>query len=181
MRCFIAFLPSATQLSELEEFQNKLKSHLNGWRLTQPEKLHLTFLFLGNNVQESDIENILNILKKASQFKKFEAQGIGFGAFPSPNFASVLWCGLKGKELLDLATFIRKELEGISFKDNKPFKPHFTIARTIKNQNVSDLVKKFSSVQWAKNNWVVDNITLMQSVPSNKGYVYKIIQKFPLK
>ncbi|MEM3361784.1 MAG: RNA 2',3'-cyclic phosphodiesterase [Candidatus Anstonellaceae archaeon] len=179
MRCFIACCLDPNSIKAIEEFQRELKKQDSRWRFTPSQKLHLTFLFLGNNVSENDIKSIEEKLQKISlEFKAFEAFAKGFGAFPKPHFASVLWCSLNSDNLYLLASRIRRELSLLSFKDDKEFSPHVTIARSNKKLDATTLIKKYKDIVWSKQNCIIDNICLFQSIPNKEGYIYKIIKKF---
>ncbi|MCX8163144.1 MAG: RNA 2',3'-cyclic phosphodiesterase [Candidatus Micrarchaeota archaeon] len=181
MRCFIGFRPDQNSLIALVNFQKKLKKENSFWRFVPEEKLHLTFLFLGNNVTLEDINLISEKLSQiCSSYKTFEAKCVGFGAFPKDKFATVLFCGLQSENLNLLAEKIREELASLSFKDNKPFKPHITIARSSKKLNASDLVKRYSTIVWNEKNCAVDHISIFRSNPTSQGYVYEVIKNFKI-
>lgn len=98
----------------------------------KPENLHLTLKFLGD-VEKSRIDEIVEASRlSVTQVGPFLVSIGGTGAFPSPRNPKVLWLGIedKARYLSTLAKGIDSSCERIGFpKDQKPFRPHLTIAR----------------------------------------------------
>ncbi|HEY2031940.1 MAG TPA: RNA 2',3'-cyclic phosphodiesterase [Myxococcales bacterium] len=95
-----------------------------------PAQLHFTLAFLG----EQDEAALERAREAASRVKQptFDVDIARAGAFPSLSRPRVVWLGLRqgAPELSNLAGALREELahNRVSF-DDKPFRPHLTIAR----------------------------------------------------
>ena len=180
MRVFISVNLSALARKELGELTQKLqKSH---WpvRWEKPEKIHVTFTFLGE-LKNLRTEKLKNILEKAcSGIKPFTISFKGLGAFPDFVQPRVVWVGLKGdlKSLAALQKGIEKELKkaGIWF-DKKPFTPHVTIGRVKKGISkgyLLDLGKKIKKLRQIdfQSRILVDSVEIMKSdlLPGDSVY-----------
>ena len=103
----------------------------DNFRLTRPENLHITILFLGDT-EESQISDIKNILDKSvKNYSSFNLEISKYDQFPASGYPRIIFLtGEKGKnELFNLANDIRYKLKQIGFFDNKSFKYHITVAR----------------------------------------------------
>jgi 2'-5' RNA ligase len=106
----------------------------------------------------------------------FTTEIAGTGVFPNVRNPKVLWLGIENVQPLMPGYFRLAEmlqLNGFS-SDNKPFKPHLTLAR-IRNSShgspISALVEKhqnsnFGSVE-------MKSVVLYESISTNDGPVYK--------
>jgi 2'-5' RNA ligase len=181
MRCFIASFLNDKILENALLVQKELKLQLPNWRFSDKSKIHLTYLFLGNNVEEKDIEKIKTILFDLSKkTKTFSVSCKGIGAFPTNSNASVLFLKVQSSELLNLANKIRSLVQPLSFFDPKPFSPHITIARNHKKENITQIIEKYKDFIWSKEDWFINNIQLIQSIPLSGGYKYKPIFNFSM-
>jgi len=128
----VAIEVSVQQKHELFELQNKLKSRLEGVRWVRPEGLHLTLKYFG------EVEDIkIGLIKQAmditaSFIEAFSLEYGGFGVFPSPNKARVIWTGLSegASEVTKLAEELEDNLSGKGFTPEKRlYHPHLTLGR----------------------------------------------------
>jgi len=177
MRCFIASFLDEEIKKELRDakFLEKLPPN---WRKTQNQKIHLSYLFLGNNIKESQIEQIIKNLEQIPKtLGKIQVKCSGLGAFPSPRYASVLWLGAKGNGLEELANLIRQKMKTLSIEDTKAFVPHITIARSAKKSNLEFLINNYKDFE-CKQIWQINSFELVESLQTSLGYVYKTIKKF---
>jgi len=107
-----------------------LKSRVPAIRWVLPTNFHFTIKFLGN-IEESKVEPIAQALELTLHpFPRFTINAKGLGVFPDLRRPRVLWIGLAGKELSELASKVERALEPLGFEPEKrDFKPHLTIGR----------------------------------------------------
>lgn len=129
MRTFIALEIPDLMRWEVAEFARQLEKHVNG-RFITPDNYHVTLAFLGD-VAERDIALAVDVLESACADRPAPLLSCdGLGKFGNANDAT-LWLGLATTDALaDFAETVRDDLAArdISF-DEKPFRPHITIAR----------------------------------------------------
>lgn len=124
MRLFIAvrFTPEIKELLKAAAVQLKQQS-VSG-NFTDPENLHLTLAFIG----ESDRISLLRDCLDRSGLPPFSIALEGFG-----HFGTVWWIGIQRSRALELlAGKLRSALRESGFPiEERPFKPHITIARNV--------------------------------------------------
>ena len=129
MRTFIAVELPEQMRWETAELARQLERRVSG-RFTQPENYHVTLAFLGD-VAERDVVLATDALEAACAGRPAPRLACdGLGKFGNASDAT-LWLGLvPAEELMRLAAAVRDELAArdIAF-DEKPFKPHITLAR----------------------------------------------------
>jgi 2'-5' RNA ligase len=145
----------------------------------EPQKWHLTLRFLGE-VDEVEVDRIRHSLDRADLGGPFTMAWGGLGAFPRPARASVLWVGIPrgADELRSLWMATEAALDDAGFPpEDRPFRPHLTIARIRPPEDVSRLVagEPLPTVPMK-----VDRITLFQSRLARGGAAYSIVDEFLL-
>jgi 2'-5' RNA ligase len=99
--------------------------------LPDPEGLHLTLAFLGNQ-DPGQVEALLALGRAAaSRCAPFPLRTAGLGGFPRTGAARLLYLAFEPQPRLDaLAAHLREALRasGVAF-DARPFRPHLTLAR----------------------------------------------------
>lgn len=148
--------------------------------------VHLTLKFLGA-VDEGRLEEIAAALDAVrARHAPFNAETSGFGAFPSPRRARVLWAGIgAGAENLGaLAADVEGSLEGLGFeRETRPYAPHLTLGRA-RNRPVRLLptVDTAEASEAASGRrFVVRGFGLVESRPVEDGVNYAEISAFPLR
>ncbi|MFC6757093.1 MULTISPECIES: RNA 2',3'-cyclic phosphodiesterase [Haloarcula] len=107
-----------------------------GLRLTDPEQAHVTLKFLGDTDPEC-VDDLVTELERAvadSGVEPFEARFGGLGVFPSLEYISVVWVGVRdghgGRELAALHEAVEDRTTAMGFDAaDHDFTPHATIAR----------------------------------------------------
>ena len=173
MRAFIALELSEGFASDIVALSRALEARLEG-RFMPRENLHLTLAFLGE-IGEEDSRRAIEAMESACQGETIVLRSDGLGKFGRPQNAT-LWLGIEPvRELTALSSRLREELSvrGVSF-DDKPFKPHVTLARhaRIPKGVLSDLVFP------AESEFVA--LTLFRSKLAREGAVYKSLYSIPL-
>jgi 2'-5' RNA ligase len=103
-------------------------------RLTDPGNAHLTLFFLGETDPER-VPEIADALERAVAGAGVAPFGLelgGVGAFPSLDYVSVVWVGVRegASETATLQAAVEGELAELGFEgDDHEFTPHVTLAR----------------------------------------------------
>lgn len=108
----------------------------DGLRLVDPGNTHLTLFFLGevDPDRQAGIEAALERAVADAGVTPFEMRVGGFGVFPTLDYISVVWAGIRDgggvAETTQLAEATERELEALGFEgDDHAFTPHVTLAR----------------------------------------------------
>ncbi len=130
IRAFIAVEIDPQTVRQISAVVGDLKPRIPGIRWVRPTNFHLTLKFLGD-IEENKIEPIVQALEAALYpFPRFTINAKDLGVFPDLKRPRVLWVGLEGKELLELASKVERALCPLGFgPENKAFKPHLTVGR----------------------------------------------------
>jgi len=163
----------ATKQAGIWKNDRKLNSNQLNW--TKPENWHITLFFLGDT-PISKIALLQNLIEESfKNTKAFNTELIGLGVFPNTLNPKVLWLGLEDIQTLMPAHCQLGDLllqNGFSF-DDKPLKPHLTLARIkyLANRPVFDFLLNdykeysFGSVK-------IDRIVLYESILTQQGPIY---------
>lgn len=129
MRLFISINFSEASIRKLESWQKELQAKgVEGyWR--KGDNLHLTLRFLGELTQQES-EGLQEALRKsADQIGSVELVVNKLGVFPNMSRPRILWVGInKEPKLLDLQKMITDNTREYGTPEDKPFKPHLTLA-----------------------------------------------------
>ena len=182
-RLFIALALAKQQKDEVVNYQEQLKSFMEGIRWVKPEGLHLTLKFLGET-DESRIEQIKIAMDEAAASLWPLRMTFGStGIFPSPRKARILWIGLQegGQTVWELALKNDKLLASYDFEPEKRnFKPHLTIGRvrTALSREAAERYLNFGSTFATSSNTVKEMI-LYESRLSPRGATYYVLHRAP--
>lgn len=103
-------------------------------RLVDPSQVHVTLKFLGE-VDADRLDTVSEALREsvaAADVPPFAANIGGYGAFPSHDYISVIWIGVRdgGMEMHRLHDAIETRMVELGFEPaDHEFTPHATIAR----------------------------------------------------
>jgi 2'-5' RNA ligase len=185
MRLFVALeIPEAVR-RELARRVAALRERLPRARWVDPEKVHLTLLFLGET-PDDQVPNLSAKLREA--FAKHPPMTLrlsGGGTFPPKRPARVAWVGMDApEELLAVqADAVAAAVEAVGFEpETRPFKTHVTLARCEPNWP-RDAAEKFAAAFPGEVGppFRVDRGVLMQSKLSPRGASYSVVEAFPLE
>lgn len=149
VRAFIAISLSTEITRQLNQVIENLQARLPGVaiRWAPAQNIHLTIKFLGD-VSISNLEMVKKIIQvEASHHSAFEMSVGNLGAFPTINRPQVLWVGIEApQELYAIQGGIESEAARLGYaRENRPFSPHLTLARTARNVTPED-VRQIGSV-----------------------------------
>jgi len=124
MRLFVAVLFSPELRQLLLDAQDELRAQSRAANFTRPENLHLTLAFLGETPRARDAAKAVASLTDAP--------------FPlalgrSGRFSDLWWIGVEPNPALEtLAAALNRNLRAAGFAlEDRPFRPHVTIAREV--------------------------------------------------
>jgi len=183
MRSFIAIDIDESLKNKIVDIQNNIGSKYLKIKFVEPENLHFTLKFLGE-IEEKNIEDIYKILQKnLENYKSFEIDLKGLGAFPSFSYIRVLWIGIQDESnsLINIADGLNIDLRKSGFKKEKKLIPHLTIGRVkfVKDkEKISQILKELQNVKIGK--MVVDRILIKKSVLTSKGPIYSDLKEVRL-
>lgn len=182
-RLFIGVELSTQTKLLLNNIALDLSNNFRDLKLVQQDNLHLTLKFLGDT-QESKLVAIISTLREVAKiFRKFSFTLDAPGCFPKANNATVFWIGVRHgfSELSELAKEIDIALGNIGFhEENKPFKPHITIARMKKPTAIHNAFNEIDISEVHGRVVNVTALTIFKSTLSAKGAIYEVIEKISL-
>lgn len=184
MRFFLALEIPPESEKEIEQVQKKLQDLIPTARLTQPNKLHLTLAFIGEQPDSLKIK-LAEILKRSSQgIPPFEITPAYIDGFPNIHQPHTIWIGVKGDidKLLLLRERLRDELVGLNLVvDERRFTPHIAIAK-INNLHIDSKTENSLAGLMAKNfePIKVSSIKLFESVPEGDLHKHNTLAEISL-
>ena len=166
--------PKSVQQVEVWKKDPHLNQNVLNW--TTHENWHITLFFLGST-EESAIPVLKQLIDKSfSEIQSYQTKLRGVGVFPTTHNPKVLWLGLDDLQpLLSAYSHLGESLRqnGFSF-DQKPLKPHMTIARVKRTDNPSAFQSLLSEYQETVFDRIeVNKVALFESISTPAGPVYK--------
>jgi len=129
MRLFIALDIDEAIRERIARFMDGVRGFAENARWVQPESLHLTLKFIGEQPEPAveQIKQALGTIRASAA----EIQFRGYGFFPTPKSARVFWVGMEsGPQLAALAKAIDDQTASLGIpKEERAFSPHLTLAR----------------------------------------------------
>ena len=179
MRAFVALnLPDVTRqavwsaIGPLRDLSLPVK-----W--VRPDGIHLTLKFLGEIAEARQPEVIAALRRAADGTRPLPLAIEGFGAFPDPARARVLWAGVApdpGLELLQHA--IEREFTPLGFPtEARTFRPHVTLGRAQRDARPAafrGLEAALAALSFAET-VVIERVDLMRSTLQSGGAVYEVV------
>jgi RNA 2',3'-cyclic 3'-phosphodiesterase len=181
MRVFIAVdLPDQVR-NNMGEVERDLKGVSNSARWVAPESIHVTLKFIGE-IPEARVAAIDSALA-AIQWPSFPVIVRGVGCFPNNHAARVFWVGLESPALAGLAGEIDRRMQELGFeKEQRPFRPHLTLARARDMRIDRSLVvacERFLHHDFGS--FEAERFHLFQSTLKPSGAVYNKLKQYPLE
>ena len=163
-----------------------VEQHVNTWRIdpllngnrlnwVKPGNWHITLFFLGNTPKSSIPVLKVLIEEFFCTVPAFGTQVNGAGVFPHERNPKVLWLGFENLQyLLPACSRMGDFLNRNGFiSDNKPLKPHLTLAR-IKSPENSASLRSFliQNSQLTFGSVAINQVVLYESILKPDGPVY---------
>lgn len=170
IRAFVAVLPPESVARDMERLLDRLRP-LARCRWVTRAQLHVTLRFLGE-LPPSVVDRVRLGLAEVN-VEPFEIELNRAGAFPNLDRPRALWlAGDRGMtELTDLARRVDDALFALGIaREERPFKPHLTLARSDGSPPPPSLLEAFRSVP--SFSWSCAGFSLMRSRLMPGGAVY---------
>ena len=183
IRAFIAVDLDDPVIEKVCNVVEILKSRITEIRWLRKENLHLTLKFLGN-IAESQVEPITAALRHPlGLFSPCTISAKGLGVLPDFRRPKILWVGLTGDQLVQLAAEIESALMPIGFTpENRAFTPHLTIGRWREGsrpaKNLRQEIDSLNDFEFGA--CAVRQIVLFQSVLKPEGATYSELRTIQL-
>jgi RNA 2',3'-cyclic 3'-phosphodiesterase len=183
IRAFIAADLDTRVIEKICAAVDALKPRIPAIRWLPKANLHLTIKFLGD-VEEAQIAPIGTALR--DELKLFPVCTIsakGLGVFPDLRRPKILWVGLAGNRLAELATKVESSLQPLGFAPEKrSFTPHLTIGRWRQAdrppKTLGQEIEDWRNFEFGA--CAVHEISLFQSVLKPEGATYYPLATVPL-
>ena len=195
MRLFLALDIDAPIRERLARFVEGVRNFAPDARWMQPESLHVTLKFIGEQPDAAAEQVKQSMATLAAPALEIHFRNYGF--FPTANSARVFWIGIEsGPQLTALAAAIDEETAILGIpKEDRPFSPHLTLARGTgrsgsprrhksdgPNRAFQRLQEKLSALPAAEfGSMTAREFYLYQSHLSPKGSTYTKLAAFGLK
>lgn len=185
VRLFIAIVPPATALGELENAVAALRAARPELRWTSAEDWHLTLAFLGE-VADRVLPDLTVRLERAARRHPAQQLAVsGGGAFPGPARARVVWAGIQpAAGLGPLAASVAagsRRAGAPSPDEGRRYRPHLTLARCREPAGVAELTAALREFEGTP--WTAEAIHLIRSNPGRnpgRGPRYEVLGSWPL-
>ncbi len=156
-----------------------------GLRFTDPEQVHVTLKFLGDTDRSrvSAVEEAVETAVDDADVGPFEAEIGGLGVFPSLDYISVVWAGVRrgDAEMTRLHEAIERETTTLGFDaEAHEFTPHATVAR-MDDARGKDLVQRVVREEDPTvGSFRVSEARLKESTLTDAGPEYETVTRFSL-
>ncbi|MFS0751066.1 RNA 2',3'-cyclic phosphodiesterase [Oceanobacillus sp. 1P07AA] len=168
----------------LKDVQRKFPPSFSYKQMTHPSDFHITLTFLGE-LDDKQLTYIVNYLNKLEE-KPFSIKVDQLGVFGNREKPRVLWAGLEhSNELHVVHKQINSMLTQMEFHvDNRPYRPHITIAKKWNEPSINMDSKQFDlmqkNVQSMATSFEVNTIHLFKIFPQQMPK-YEKYMSFPLR
>ncbi|ESP87895.1 RNA 2',3'-cyclic phosphodiesterase [Candidatus Halobonum tyrrellensis] len=154
-------------------------------RFTDPEGAHCTLKFLGD-VPDEAVSGVTDALETAvadADVGPFDAEVGGVGAFPSREYISVVWVGVRegSAELTRLHEAVERETTALGFDaEDHEFTPHFTLARMDDARGKERVQSFLDDADPTVGTFRVEAVGLTESTLTDGGPEYSTVERVEL-
>jgi len=175
VRAFVALEIPEDVVDSLVQVQNELGATGADIKLVERENLHLNLKFLGE-LRDAEISEAKSRLGRLS-LKGADVTVRGVGAFPASAKPRVIWAGIAPEDeplVVPIARGVISALEGIGERDDRPFRPHITLARVRSGRNVRELTEALRQIAGMEFGTIsLREIKLKSSTLTANGPIYR--------
>ena len=182
IRSFVAVDLEPSVRHAVAELQSELARVNADVRWVRAEGLHVTLKFLGS-VEAPHLERVHAALAAAvAEQPALHVQVRDLGAFPGWRQPRVVWVGLHGEGLVELAQRIDAALAPLGFaREQRPFTPHLTLGRVNSPRGwtrLEDVCKAHLDDDFGASD--ISAVTIYRSTLQRGGSVYTPLWTIPL-
>lgn len=184
MRFFIALEIPDRNRQQIEVVQSKIKGLLPQAKLTNPEKLHLTLAFVGDQ-PDTLLKPLTQLLQTATRdIPPFSITPAYIDGFPTLHRAHILWLGVKGDidKLFILQERIKDGLLQLGLgADLRRFTPHIAIAKLSNFHLNNPTEHAFQDLSLTPQPSIpVTSLKLFQSIPNHDFHTHNTLAEIQL-
>lgn len=156
-----------------------------GLNPVDPEQAHVTLKFLGD-VDSERLDAVREALVAAvddAAVSPFTVEFGGYGVFPSLDYISVVWLGVRtgGEELTQLHEAVETRTAALGFEpESHEFTPHVTLARMDDARSKEEVKSAVTELDPDVGMLSVEAIRLTESTLTADGPEYQTIDSIPL-
>ncbi len=156
-----------------------------GLNPTDPEQAHVTLTFLGA-VDDGGVDELTAALEAAvagADVDPFDLALGGYGVFPSMDYISVVWLGVRegAGELSALHEAVESATVELDFDPaDHEFTPHVTLARMDHAASKAAVQRAVSGRDPAAGRTRIESVRLKRSDLGPDGPEYSTVERFPL-
>jgi len=156
----------------------------NSVRWVKPTSIHLTVRFLGDTKEQlvPELGGLLSEVASAHPSASVVADRVG--GFPNLRRPSVIWVGPGGPVIAvtEIARAVELKVRELGFEEErKSFKPHLTLGRVRRGQQIGDLADELVSFQPESFRIELDRLVLFKSTLTPSGPIYERLAESKLK
>lgn len=183
-RTFLCIPVSDQTRKALADIQLHIKQVAPGLSIPHLSDAHLTLVFLGEVSSEKAQRVSHQMDEVCSRFASFHIQVGGGGCFGPTRNPKIVWAGVNSPPvLLDLQQALARMAGEAGFTlENRPFKPHLTIARIrtrLPRPALTSIITCINNTNFAE--IPVDRVLFMNSLLNGSGPRYTTIHRSLLK
>jgi len=176
VRAFIAVdLPVAVR-DNIRALQSVLSTAGVKAKWVEPANIHLTVVFLGNVVDDAIPDVVLAMDQSIQEYTPFEFGISGLGWFGSVHSPRIVWAGTDDgiSPLINIQKGLCENLQTLELTfDDRPFKPHLTLARVKSRHGANRLIGLIRENQDIQLGSVpVERLVLYSSQLTSAGPIY---------
>jgi 2'-5' RNA ligase len=183
IRAFVAIEIDQSVIQRITDITYELRPKIPDIRWTAPANWHLTLKFLGA-IEEKQIADIHRTLQRElSLFPRCIINAKGLGVFPDIRRPRILWAGIEGKPLQQLAESVETALAPLGFeKEQRVFTPHLTLGRwregQRKSRELEEALQDWKTYDFGSSR--LDEVKLFQSILRPGGAEYRPLRTVQL-
>lgn len=158
-----------------------------GLRLTDPTQAHFTLTFLGDTDPErvDEIHSAIEAAVDTANVDPFDCTIGGLGVFPSIEYITVIWAGVRedrgATELTRLHDALETKLTALGFEtDDHEFTPHITLARMNDARSKSQIQQVVRETDPTIGTFRVETVRLTESRLTEEGPQYETVAEVDL-
>lgn len=157
----------------------------DGLRLTDPAQAHVTLKFLGDADEDRlpAIQAAAEAAVATAAVDPFEVTVGGLGVFPSEEYISVVWVGVRdgGEELTRLHEALEAEMTDLGFDaETHAFTPHFTLARMDDSRGKELVLERLHGTDPTVGSFEAREVSLTASTLTRTGPAYETVGRVEL-
>ncbi|MES3517824.1 MAG: RNA 2',3'-cyclic phosphodiesterase [Natronomonas sp.] len=170
----------------IADIQEPLRG-LSGLNPTDPKQAHVTVKFLGDGPEGGhDLDSLLDALRdgvETAAVDSFELGMSGLGAFPSPEYITVVYLGVEAGSgrLRRLHEAIEAETTAIGYDaERHDYTPHVTLAR-MNHAGRKERVQEYLESSTSAATTEIESLRLIESTLTDDGPVYETVAEIRLE